>query len=59
MLLAGCSPAGEATEAAGTEHTHSSASADASTSPPPAPPTPTPAIDGLPGMPPVVDASNV
>ena len=59
MLLAGCSPAGEATEAAGTEHTHSSASADASTSPPPAPPTPTPAIDSLPGMPPVVDASNV
>jgi DNA-binding beta-propeller fold protein YncE len=59
MLLAGCSPAGEATEAAGTEHTHSSASADASTSPPPAPSTPTPAIDGLPGMPPVVDASNV
>jgi DNA-binding beta-propeller fold protein YncE len=59
MLLAGCSPAGEATEAAGTEHTHSSASADASTSPPPAPPTPTPAIDGLPGMPPVADASNV
>ena len=59
MLLAGCSPAGEATEAAGTEHTDSSASADASTSPPPAPPTPTPAIDGLPGMPPVADASNV
>jgi DNA-binding beta-propeller fold protein YncE len=59
MLLAGCSPAGEATEAAGTEHTRSSASADASTSPPPAPPAPTPAIDGLPGMPPVVDASNV
>jgi DNA-binding beta-propeller fold protein YncE len=57
MLLAGCSPAGDASEATHTGHTHASASASASV--PPTPTAPTPAIDGLPGMPPVLDASNV
>jgi DNA-binding beta-propeller fold protein YncE len=63
-LLAGCSSAGDGaraaagTSAAAPSRTATSTSASPSPTPSPAP-SPSPAVDGLPGMPPVTDPSNV
>jgi YVTN family beta-propeller protein len=58
-LLAGCAAGSGSTTPAATGHSHHSAGTAASVGTPPPSATPTPVLDGLPGMPPVTDASNV
>jgi len=56
-LLAGCSSASDS--GAEASHTHSHGAAASTSLPPPSAAPTTPAVDGLPGMPPVVDPKNV